>query len=257
MSTLHITMIQSELHWEQVDANLQLFSEQMEPVSQTDIIVLPEMFTTGFSMRPELFSESPDGKAVQQMKAWASKKDAVVCGSLMTSDNKRYYNRFYWVEPDGTVQTYDKRHLFSLGHETQHYTAGKHQLTLTRNGFKIRCAICFDLRFPVWLRNNNSYDVLLIVANWPQRRIYAWRQLLIARAIENQCYVAALNRVGMDGNNIYHNGCSMFIGPKGEVLKEIRDENGLIDMVLSKSELDEVRNDFPFLTNADSFSINL
>jgi predicted amidohydrolase len=248
-------MIQSELHWENADANLKLFDEKINLFEHADIIILPEMFSTGFSMRPELFAERMDGTVVQQMKRWAADKNAAICGSLMMNTGDKYFNRFMWVEPSGNIYTYDKRHLFGLGDEQKHYIAGHQILTIEWRGFRIRCAICYDLRFPVWLRNTDNYDILILVANWPQRRIYAWKQLLIARAIENQCYVAAVNRVGNDGNGIYHNGCSMFIGPKGEIIDEQIDEEAILQQTIHKSELDQVRRELPFLNDADTFTL--
>ncbi len=257
MSTLRLTMIQSELHWENAKANIKMFDEKVNALSNTDVIVLPEMFSTGFSMQPELFAEDMNGQAVQHMKKWAAAKDAAICGSLMMKEGYKFYNRFLWVQPDGHIFSYNKRHLFSLGDEQKHYTAGNDILTVSWRGFRIRCAICYDLRFPVWLRNKQDYHLLLIIANWPERRIYAWKQLLIARAIENQCYVAAVNRVGKDGNDIYHNGGSLFIGPKGEVLDEQVDDECMMQHLFSLSELEQVRKDLPFLNDADVFKIEL
>lgn len=257
MSLLRVSLIQSSLFWEEPEKNLNMFDEKISAVTNSDLIVLPEMFSTGFSMRPELFAETMDGRAIQNMKSWAAKKDAVICGSLMMKDGDLFYNRMIWAQPDGAIQYYDKRHLFSLGEEQKHFSAGSRSVTLNYKGFRIRLAVCYDLRFPVWLRNNDHYDLLLIAANWPERRSYAWRQLLIARAIENQCFVAAVNRVGNDGSGVYHNGCSVFLNPKGEVLEERMDEECVMHTTFNLDELKQIRRDLPFLSDADAFELKL
>jgi predicted amidohydrolase len=257
MSLLRVSLLQTSLYWEQPERNLNMLDEKISSSPDCDVLLLPEMFTTGFSMQPELFAESMHGTAIQKMKEWAARKQFVICGSMMIAEHDKYFNRLLWVQPDGNISYYDKRHLFSLGDEQKHYTAGNTLLTTTLKGFHIRLAICYDLRFPVWLRNTEPYDVLMIVANWPERRIYAWRQLLIARAIENQCYVAAVNRVGTDGNGVYHNGCSAFINPKGEVIQEKMDEECLMQATFDLETLKQIRSDLPFLSDADPFYIQI
>ncbi|MEI7669420.1 MAG: nitrilase-related carbon-nitrogen hydrolase, partial [Pseudomonadota bacterium] len=219
------------------------------------LMMLPEMFTTGFSMNPEQFAETSNGKALQQMKKWAAKKNAAVCGSMMFNDLGKYYNRLVWMLPDGNFFQYDKKHLFSLGDENNHYTSGKSQLVVPYKGWDVKLLICYDLRFPVWCRNKKDFDLLIFVANWPEKRTYAWKQLLIARAIENQCYVAAVNRVGTDKNEVYHCGESMLIDPKGEVMESVLHQEKIITSKISYAYLQQIRNDFPFLKDADAFSI--
>ncbi len=255
MSDIRISLIQTSLHWENPTANLKMFDQKINAVEETDLIVLPEMFSTGFSMQPEHLAETMDGQAVQHMRQWAAQKQAAVCGSLIIKEGTHYFNRFLWVQANGTIYQYDKAHLFGLGDEQNHYSRGHQTLTISYKGFNLRCVICYDLRFPVWLRNKKDYDILIVVANWPERRIYAWKHLLIARAIENQCFVAAVNRVGNDGSNIYHNGCSMFLGPKGEIIQERNDDECVLQTMFSMKELDQVRRDLPFLGDADSFNV--
>ncbi len=253
---LHISIIQSSLHWENRAANLTLFSEKINAIREpTDLIILPEMFTTGFSMQPEKFAESMDGEAVKWMANMASVKNAVLCGSLMMSDGNQYFNRLVWMQPDGTNSYYDKRHLFGLGDENQHYTAGSQKILVEWKGWRILPLICYDLRFPVWARNTESYDVLLYVANWPERRINAWKTLLEARAIENQCYVIGVNRVGNSGPDIRYTGESSLIDPVGEVLFRESNHEVVRTATLSANQLAKTREALPFLKDRDSFEI--
>jgi omega-amidase len=203
MNDLKITLIQSNLFWENKVKNLEQFSHKIDAISEaTDLIVLPEMFTTGFSMSPEKLAENVNGETVKWMKATAHKKNCVVTGSFICEEGGNYFNRLLWVNADGTYSKYDKRHLFSMGDENNHYATGEEKLIVKLKGWKICPLICYDLRFPVWARNTKeaSYDVLIYVANWPERRSYPWKTLLLARAIENQSYVIGSNRVGVDGN---------------------------------------------------------
>lgn len=256
MQPLRITLVQTDLHWEAPAANLSMLEQKIHAVQDTHLIVLPEMFTTGFSMNVSL-AESMDGPAASWLKQTAQKKNTSLCGSVMIHEGNKYYNRLLWVSPDANVLKYDKRHLFSLSGEEKVFTSGKEHLTTSINGWNVRALICYDLRFPVWCRNSRlaPYDVLLLVANWPQRRSYAWQQLLIARAIENQCYVIAVNRVGNDGNGIYHSGHTMVINPLGEVLYNKADEEDVFTTQLDYHTLQEVRNNLPFLNDSDSFTI--
>src|SRR5215469_13860177 len=200
MSTLTITGIQTNLHWEDKKANLQMFEEKISSISQpTEIVVLPEMFSTGFSMKPEKLAETMDGETVQWMKRVSAEKKIILTGSLIIEDNKKYFNRLIWMLPNGQVGYYDKRHLFAYGEEDQHFTAGNKRLIASVKGWKINLLVCYDLRFPIWARQTPApagedgtsaeYDLLIYVANWPERRNHAWKTLLQARAIENQCYV--------------------------------------------------------------------
>jgi predicted amidohydrolase len=258
---LKVTMIQTSLHWEDIDENLKLFSEKISSLKEdTDIIVLPEMFSTGFSMNAAAHAETMDGKAMQWLGKTAHEKNCVVTGSLMIKEGEAFYNRLVWMKPDGRYEHYDKRHLFQLAQEGQTYTTGDKKLIVEYKGWKIHPLICYDLRFPVWSRRTktNDYDVLLYVANWPERRVQAWNQLLIARAIENQCYVVGVNRVGNDGHTIYHSGESAVINYKGEVINNSCAHDACIETItLSKQELDDFRRQFPFDADADDFSIQV
>lgn len=261
---LKVTLVQSSLHWQDIDANLQMFSDKLTGISSTDLIVLPEMFSTGFSMQAEQLAEEMDGKAVNWMHRLAKEKNAVVTGSLIIKepnpDNEDawcYYNRLVWMKPDGKYLTYDKRHLFSLSGEERIYEAGTEKLILELNGWKICPLICYDLRFPVWSRNTaDGYDVLLYVANWPERRIQAWKYLLIARAIENQCYTIGLNRIGNDGNDMYYSGDSMVVEPLGNTIYHKEHIEGITTIELNYEDLLKLRENLPFLKDADTFELN-
>ncbi|MFC4262937.1 amidohydrolase [Ferruginibacter yonginensis] len=259
MSTLHITTIQSILHWEDKEANLLMFTDKINSLQQpTHVVVLPEMFTTGFSMNTSL-AETMDGATIQWMRTIAQQKKVIVTGSVMIQEDDCYYNRLIWMQPNGQLGYYNKRHLFGFGKEDAHYKAGNSKLITQVNGFKINVQICYDLRFPVWARQSNAsdskYDVLLYVANWPQKRSHAWKTLLTARAIENQCYVVGVNRVGNDGNKIYHSGNTMVVDALGEILYHEADKEAIHTITLQKETLDAVRQQFPFLKDADDFNI--
>jgi predicted amidohydrolase len=263
---LRVTLVQSDLHWENIDANLDMFSQKIAGISgSTDLIVLPEMFSTGFSMHVETLAEEPGrSKAIEWMKRTAAERECVVTGSLMIRETPgcgkarpKYFNRLIWMEPDGHYLHYDKRHLFGLSNEEQVYTAGDTKIITVWKGWKICPLVCYDLRFPVWSRNSaDGYDLLLYVANWPERRIYAWKQLVVARAIENQCYVAGLNRVGNDGGDIYHSGDSMAVDAVGNVLYHKKDEEDVVTVELNYEALQKTREALPFLKDADAFALN-
>jgi len=270
MSTLTITGIQSILHWEDKKANLQMFGEKIIPISQqSEIVVLPEMFSTGFSMQPKKLAETMDGETMQWMKQVSAKKKIILTGSVIIEENGNYYNRLVWVLPTGQVGYYDKRHLFAYAEEDHHYTRGQKRLIASVKGWKINCLVCYDLRFPVWSRqaplltpiqrrgeqNALEYDVLIYVANWPEKRVHAWTTLLRARAIENQCYVIGVNRTGDDGNKIHYTGESMAVDPMGEILYCKKDEDDVFTVTLDKSHLEKVREKFPFWKDADVFKI--
>src|SRR6476661_2202494 len=265
MSTLTITGIQSTLHWEAKKANLQMFEEKIFSISKpTEIVVLPEMFSTGFSMQPEKLAEAMEGATMQWMKQVASKKKIILTGSLIIKDSsppglggEAYYNRLVWVLPNGQVGYYDKRHLFAYADEDQHYTQGEKRLIASVKGWKINLLVCYDLRFPVWSRQqgDSEYDVLIYVANWPERRAQAWTSLLRARAIENQSYVIGVNRTGEDGNKIHYTGESMAIDPMGEILYHKKDEDDVFTVTLDRLHLEKVREKFPFWKDADNFKI--
>jgi predicted amidohydrolase len=258
IQNLKITVFQAYLFWENIEKNLQNISLRLSGGvrEKTDLIVLPEMFNTGFSMRTEL-AEEMDGKTMEWIKKTAANYDCVVTGSLMIKENGHCYNRMVWMKPDGTYQYYDKHHLFGLGEEDKYFSAGKEPVIVELKGWKIRLAICYDLRFPVWLRNKkDAYDILLLVASWPDKRSSHWRTLIHARAIENQSYVIGVNRVGHDGNQIYHSGHSMCIDPLGNTVYYKPEDEDLYTFSINYTELEKVRRQFPFLKDADDFEVN-
>jgi predicted amidohydrolase len=274
MAPLTITTLQTNLAWENKNANLQLLEKKINGLQEkTEIVVLPEMFSTGFSMQPKLFAETMDGETVQWMKEISSSNKIILTGSLIIEENEQFYNRLIWMLPNGEFGYYDKRHLFGLAQEDKYYTAGNKRLIASVKGWKINLQVCYDLRFPVWARNRKipieksmeeespispdarpEFDVLLYVANWPERRSHAWKTLLCARAIENQCYVIGVNRVGVDGNNVSHSGNSLVIDPLGEVLYHMADEEDIFTITLQKEWLNDVRKKFPFWKDADDFN---
>jgi predicted amidohydrolase len=260
MSTLSITTIQASLFWEDKAANLDAFEQKINDIQRpTEIVVLPEMFTTGFSMQPSKLAETMDGETVNWMKRVSAQNKIVLTGSVIIEEEGNYFNRLIWMLPNGQYGHYDKRHLFAFGQEDKFYTAGNKRLIAQVKGFKINLQVCYDLRFPVWARQQNKnneveYDVLIYVANWPEKRSHAWKTLLCARAIENQCYVVGVNRVGNDGNNIYHSGNSLVIDPLGQVLYHMSDEEDINTISLSKDFLNDVREKFPFWKDGDGFS---
>ncbi len=262
MNTLTVTLVQADLAWEDKDANLRKFTRIIEGITdKTELIVLPEMFSTGFSMNPERLAETMEGETVCWLKEIAARKGAIVAGSLMIEEGGHYFNRLVWMLPNGNYGFYDKRHLFCYAGEDKHYSRGDTRLIASVKGWRVNLQVCYDLRFPVWARQQKSdhegpeYDVLLYVANWPERRNHAWKSLLTARAIENQCYVVGVNRVGNDGNQIYHSGDSMVLSPLGEVLHHVADKEEVYTITLQKQTLETVREKFPFWRDADSFTI--
>jgi len=261
MSGLTITTIQTNLHWEDKTANLQMLKEKINAIDEKmEVVILPEMFSTGFSMQPQLLAETMDGETVTWMKEIASNNKIILTGSVIIKEDDKYFNRLIWMLPNGQSGYYDKRHLFAFGKEDQHYTAGNKRLIASVKGWKINLQICYDLRFPVWSRQQSTdaepeFDVLIYVANWPEKRNHAWKTLLYARAIENQCYVIGVNRVGEDGNNIYHSGDSLVIDPLGEVLYHMKDLEDIFTITLEKEKLEKVRTHFPFWKDADKFGL--
>jgi omega-amidase len=266
---MKISTIQTSLYWESTDKNLSHLEILLDTITEsTDLIVLPEMFTTGFTMNPEKMAEAANGETLSWMLRKAKEKNSVLCGSVSVKEkNGKYYNRLYWAQPDGNFQYYDKRHLFRMGGEEQHYSFGDKKIITKLKGWQICPLICYDLRFPVWSRNKWSneskkatakpeYDVLIYVANWPASRAYAWKQLLIARAIENQCYVIGVNRIGLDGNNYDHSGDSMVINPRGEIFSQTKaNEERIETLELDENYLREYRKLFPVGLDADDFRL--
>ncbi len=259
INNLKITVFQAYLFWENIDKNLQNISLKLADGvrEKTDLIVLPEMFSTGFTMQAKALAEEVNGKTMQWMKKIAQNFDCVVTGSIIIKEKENYYNRLIWMQPNGDFKTYNKHHLFSMGGEDDVYTPGKEKLIVELKGWKINLAICYDLRFPVWLRNQNTeYDILLLIASWPDKRSSHWRTLIHARAIENQSYVVAVNRVGHDGNQIYHSGHSMCIDPYGKTIYYKPEDEDLYTFSINYEELVKTRRSYPFLKDADDFTIN-
>ncbi len=260
---MRLSLVQTVLSWESPAKNYLRMEGVLQKLEPTDLIVLPEMFTTGFTMNPavaELFSESSE--TVNWMRKWSKDLNAVMCGSVAFKDNEGLYNRLLWVRPDGTFSHYDKRHLFTFAGEEKTYTKGSHRIIEHWKGWKICPLICYDLRFPVWSRNRFAhgaadYDILIYVANWPSARKEAWSTLLRARAIENQCYVAGVNRVGTDQKENIYSGDSALIDPKGNTLWTQTDVAGVCTIELNKEELEQFRSQFPVLRDGDSFSLEL
>ncbi len=277
MHTLRVTVIQSDLHWEDRTANLRMFEEKIGAIrDKMELVLLPEMFSTGFSMHPARLAEPMDGPSVSWMRRVAAEKKIILTGSLIIEENGNYFNRLVWMLPNGELGYYDKRHLFGYAGEDRVYTRGAGRLIASVKGWRINLLVCYDLRFPVWARQaapipfpdappepgsgsgsapQPEYDLLVYVANWPQARIHAWKTLLQARAIENQCYVIGVNRVGTDGNDVYYSGDSMIVDPLGEVLQTATDQEAMLHSTLSPDTLRTTRQRFPFLKDADSFLI--
>jgi omega-amidase len=257
MNDLTVALIQTSLYWEKIEQNLEHFGKLLEPLKdKTDVIFLPEMFTTGFSMEPAKLAEEMNGNSVSWLRREAAELGCVVAGSIMVTENHHYYNRLIWMQPSGEFSVYDKRHLFRLGNEHFIYTAGKEQLIQKIGDWRVKPLICYDLRFPVWSRNRDDYDLLVYVANWPESRREVWKTLLKARAIENQAYVIGVNRVGSDGNGIDYSGDSAIIDPKGLIISNIQPHEESIEIVtLSMRELIEFRDKFPVLPDRDEFEI--
>ncbi|HLX65416.1 MAG TPA: nitrilase family protein [Puia sp.] len=278
MSTLTVTTIQADLQWEDQPANLRRLEEKIDGIGmQTELVILPEMFPTGFSMRPEALAERMDGPTVTWMRSVAARKKIILTGSLIIEEDGSYFNRLIWMLPTGQYGCYDKRHRFAYAGEDEHYTAGQKRLVASVKGWKVLLLVCYDLRFPVWSRQQPTlaaetsamagssaeippqaaleYDLIIYVANWPDRRSHAWKTLLQARAIENQSYVVGVNRVGEDGNGIAHSGDSMIIDPLGETLYHAAPTEEVFTLTLTKDRLDTVRERFPFWRDSDHFYI--
>jgi len=251
---INVTLIQSDIIWEDRILNLKKYQEKLNQIESTDLIILPEMFTTGFSMSPKDISENMNGETIQWMKQNAHKMNSAISGSIIIEEDGKYFNRFIWVNPDGSVHHYDKRHLFSFAGENENYTAGNEKIIIEYKGWKICPLICYDLRFPVWSRNSEDYDLLIYVANWPDKRKSAWKSLLTARAIENQCYVIGVNRVGEDSKN-YYSGDSSLINALGETLYTNSHIEEMYSTTISKYDLNKVRTQLPFLNDKDNYKI--
>lgn len=254
---LHIALLQVNLAWENPVKNLDIFSEKIEQIQEdVHLIVLPEMFSTGFSMNAAALAENSDGHTFQWMQKIAKRKNAAVTGSVIIEENAKYYNRLFFVFPDGSFKKYDKRHTFTLAKEDQTYTAGNERLIVEYLGWRICPLICYDLRFPVWARNTEDYDLLLYVANWPETRIHAWDILLQARAIENMAYCVGVNRTGKDGNDYRYNGHTCAFDCLGKSLFNHTREIEFTEVIkLDKEHLEETRGKLKFLQDRDKFNL--
>lgn len=259
---LRITLVQSDTYWHDVTANLAELEETLWPLAgKTDVIVLPEMFQTGFTMEVDAVSEPMGLTTFRWMQRMAEHTDALVLGSYIVKEEGRFFNRLLWMEPDGQFATYDKRHLFRMAQEHERFTAGTERMVRMWRGWRLHPLVCYDLRFPVWSRNRREeeagqeYDLLLYVANWPAARVNAWDALLQARAIENLCYVVGVNRVGTDGKEIPYNGHSGVYSPRVERLWFAEDTPQIGQVTLSAEDLLRFREKFPAHQDADRFSI--
>ena len=262
MQDLQLTIIQCDIHWEDIDANLDLFQDKINTAGPTDVIVLPEMFTTGFTNNTAL-AEMMGMRTFQWMKKMAEQTGALIIGGFMAHVHDKFYNRVLWMEPAGQYKTYDKRHLFSLAGENKIFSRGESLLIGTWKGWRICPLVCYDLRFPVWSRNcynavtqKLDFDLLVYLANWPQVRIQSWEVLLKARAIENMCYVAGVNRIGIDGNGIEYNGHSEVAGPRGDQVFSVEGIEEAKTITLSANALQSFREKFPAYLDADAFTID-
>ncbi|WP_324719763.1 amidohydrolase [Salinimicrobium sp. HB62] len=256
---LNTALLQANLEWENIQHNKDLFEKKIKELPQeTDLIILPEMFSTGFSMNAENLAEPDKGATFKWMQRMASVKDAAVTGSLIISDEGKFYNRLYFVFPDGSSQKYDKRHTFTLAKEDETYASGKERLIVTYKGWRICPLVCYDLRFPVWARNTEDYDLLIYVANWPAARIRAWDILLKARAIENMSYCIGLNRVGRDGSDLNYVGHSAVYDSLGKQISNNQEEGEFVELVaLDKQHLTDTRSQLKFLQDRDRFTVHL
>lgn len=254
MQDLTITLMQTALYWEDIEANIHLFDQKIDNLTdQTDLIVLPEMFTTGFTMNASPFAQEMNGSAVSWLKKKAKQKKTDIVGSMIIKEAGNYYNRLIWAKPDNKILTYDKEHLFRLAGEEKVYSASHKKITVELNGWKIRPFICYDLRFPIWTRNIDSlYDVAIFIANWPEKRSAHWRLLLQARAVENQCYVIGVNRIGADGNGYPHRGDSSIIDAQGNIIFQKSNEDITFTSTLSHKAMMDYRRYFPAWMDADN-----
>jgi len=249
---MKISAIQTHVQWENIVANLNHFSKKIDQCKTSDIIILPEMFTTGFSLNVKTLATTMSGPTIQWMKSHAFEKDSLIIGSVIMEENGKYFNRCLSVFPNGEVFYYDKKHLFSYGNENTVFSDGNESTIITYKNWRIKTLVCYDLRFPVWSRNTDDYDLLIYVASWPNTRIKAWQQLLIARAIENQCYVVGVNRTGEDGNKLKYNGCSSIVDHTGEILHTSENDT-ILEETLDREKCLSYRQAFPFLQDKDNF----
>lgn len=258
MHPLKISIVQTDIAWENKQENLRTLREKLHALrGTTEIVVLPEMFSTGFTMKSRELAEPVSGITVRILKELAADFQLALCGSFICSERSNYYNRAFFITPEGEEFYYDKRHLFRMGNEAEYFSAGNNKLIISYRGWNICLLVCYDLRFPVWSRNvNNEYDLLIYMASWPQVRRLAWDTLLCARALENMCYVCGVNRIGVDGNKLIYNGGSVVFSAKGEVLASVPDgEEGIETISLSLISLQQLRDKFPVWKDADAFRL--
>lgn len=255
---LKIALIQTNLIWENPTANRDHFAEKINTIKpETDLIVLPEMFTTGFTMNTHPLAETMSGKTIDWMKKIAHQKNAALTGSIIIEENNQFYNRMLWVYPNQEVVYYDKKHLFTLANEHHYFSKGNSKTLINFKGFTINLMICYDLRFPVWSRNTENYDALLYVASWPEKRIEAWDTLLKARAIENMAYVVGVNRIGTDNQNINYTGHSIVYDSLGNAITKINNQNDeVIYATLEKNHIEKTRSKFKFIQDRDPFTLH-
>lgn len=258
MENLNVTIIQADLLWENTSANLKMFENYFDKIENSDLVVLPEMFTTGFTMNIKDHAQPMNGRVVNWMQNQALERNFAILGSTIIKDEDKTFNRAIMALPCGTALKTDKRHLFRMGNEHKHYSPGTKQKIFQFFGWRVRPLICYDLRFPVWSRNKNDYDVLVYVANWPAPRREVWKTLLKARALENQCYVIGVNRIGKDGMGLEYAGDSVVIDYKGNVVCEVAEKTaGMATTTLNLSSLHQFRDKFPAFMDADEFEIKL
>ena len=258
MHPLKISIVQTDIAWENKQENLRMLREKLHALrGTTEIVVLPEMFSTGFTMKSRELAEPVSGITVRILKELAADFQLALCGSFICSERSNYYNRAFFITPEGEEFYYDKRHLFRMGNEAEYFSSGNNKLIISYRGWNICLLVCYDLRFPVWSRNvNNEYDLLIYVASWPQARRLAWDTLLCARALENMCYVCGVNRIGVDGNKLIYNGGSVVFSAKGEVLASVPDgEEGIETVSLSLISLQQLRDKFHVWKDADAFRL--
>lgn len=260
MSKLNLSLVQADIHWEDSSANEEMMNEIVNGVSNSDIIVLPEMWNTAFSSKSQELSQSMDGPAVRSMQRWAKASGAVIAGSVMIKDGSEFYNRMLWVRPDGSITSYDKRHLFRMAGEHEHFEPGAERVIVEHKGWRIMLQICYDLRFPVFARNTYvggqyEYDLILYAANWPSPRHNAWETLLRARAMENLAYCAGVNRIGEDSNGLRYKGGSAVLDYLGNSIAEAGSEVQVVNAELDLNSLRAFRERFPTGMDADTFTL--
>jgi omega-amidase len=256
-NTISVTLLQTNIIWENPEANRDVIQQLLLKNNiKTELILLPETFTTGFSMNAAALAEPMNGNTIEWMRQLAEKFNTAVAGSVIIKENNHFYNRFIFITPDNALHSYDKRHLFRMGNEDQNFSNGTSRVIINYKGIKILPQVCYDLRFPVWSRNRNDYDLAVYVANWPASRIEVWNTLLKARAIENQAYVIGVNRVGTDGNGIEYCGESQFIDPYGNKKESLGNaSDSLMTISINIDELNDFRSKFPVWKDADEFRL--